>query len=96
MTWAIPNWYAALLLALAAYRVWRLFALDTILDPVRRGLASGSRREEFLTCPFCLGSWIALASWVAWVAWPHGTLVAAAPFAIMAVVGLVGSRLDPG
>ncbi len=97
MTWAIPNWYALVLLALAAYRVWRLLALDTITDSVRhRFVRADSKQEEFLQCPYCFGLWVTLAWWLAWVAWPHWTLVVAVPFALSALVGLIGSRLDPG
>lgn len=92
MTWAIPNWYALVLLALAAYRLWRLLALDTILDrPRHRLVRAESKREEFLQCPFCFGAWITVGWWLAWVAWPHWTLVVAVPFAISALVGIVGA-----
>lgn len=107
----IPGWYTLLLLALAAYRVFRLVGDDTILDAPRRRLLrlgawreegdpvpSGYRRRagEFLKCPWCLGAWCTLAWWGAWLLWPHGTLVAAAPFAISTIVGAVGSVLKPG
>ena len=93
MTWAVPNWYALVLLALAAYRIWRLLAHDTILDPLRHLLVRAeSKQEEFLQCPFCLGFWVALAWWLAWVAWPHWTLVVAVPFALSALVALVATH----
>jgi hypothetical protein len=34
----IPDWYALLLLGLAAYRVWRILGLDDVLDKPRRWL----------------------------------------------------------
>lgn len=93
MTWAVPDWWAFLLLALAAYRVWRLLAHDTILDPVRRRLLTPDdetgKRWEFISCPYCLGAWVTAAWWLAWLIWPHGSLVVAAPFALSAVVALV-------
>ena len=96
MTWAVPNWYALILLALAAYRVFRLLAHDTVLDPVRHRLVRAeSKQEEFLQCPFCLGFWISIAWWFAWIFSAHWTLVVAAPFAISAVVALVAVNLDP-
>ncbi|MES2179862.1 MAG: DUF1360 domain-containing protein [Gemmatimonadota bacterium] len=96
MTWAIPNWWAFLLLVLAAYRTWRLLALDTITDPIRhRFVRAESKTEEFLQCPYCFGFWVTLAWWLAWVAWPHWSLVVATPFALSAVVALIGARLDP-
>jgi Protein of unknown function (DUF1360) len=111
----VPDWWAALLLAAAAFRVWRLLAYDSILDRPRawvvgshvtgdRYLATSGREEirevkrpkfaEFVQCPWCFGFWIALAWWAAWLAAPHWTLVAAAPFALSAAVGLL-ARLDP-
>ncbi len=102
MTWVIPNWYALALLALAAYRLWRLLALDTILDRWRNLLIGSGHADdvrarwyEFVTCPYCAGAWITVGWWLAWVAWPHWTLVVAVPCALSALVGLIGSRLDP-
>jgi len=51
--------------------------------------------SKLINCPWCLGWWISLAWWAAWIAWPAGTLVAATPFAIAAIVGLVSKNLDP-
>lgn len=96
MTWQIPTWYGTILLALAAYRTWRILALDTILDKPRdRWFPEGYKRTEFLTCPYCLGFWVSLAWWLAFIAWPHWCLVAAAPLAISALVGLIAANLDP-
>lgn len=93
---SVPGWYALILLVLAAFRVWRLLAEDTILEPLRaRFVPADSNREAFIRCPWCLGFWVSLAWWTAWQAWPDGTLVAAVPFAISAVVGLVAANLDP-
>jgi hypothetical protein len=92
------------LLAGGAYRVWRLVAEDLVAEPVRRWLYRGewdgegdppagyrSGLGDFVGCPWCLGFWIAVAWWGLWLEWPHGTLVAAAPFTISAVVGAVAS-----
>jgi hypothetical protein len=106
----VPDWWTLILLGLAAYRMFRLIAMDTLLDTPRgwlvrlppgwrEGMALPrgyrSRLAEFLVCPWCLGFWVALAWWGAWQLWPHGVLVVAAPFAISAVVGLV-AQLDSG
>jgi hypothetical protein len=95
----IPNWYGLVLLGLAAYRTWKLLAEDTILDKPRawfvygfrkwRGNGSAGYVSEFIACPWCLGFWTALAWWGAWQLWPHGTAVAAIPFAASAIVGLL-------
>jgi hypothetical protein len=105
----VPDWWTLLLLGLASYRIYRLIAMDTLLDIPRawlvglRGWREGqpiprgyrNRLANFLVCPWCLGFWVALASWGAWQLWPHAALVVAAPFAISAVVGFL-SRLDEG
>lgn len=92
----VPGWYALLLLALSAFRTWRLLAEDTILDRPRAALVRPlPKGEEFILCPWCAGFWVSLAWWAAWQAWPHGTLVVAVPFAISAVVGVVAANLDP-
>ncbi len=101
MTWAVPTWWPFLLLALAAFRTWRLIAEDTILDPIRvRLLTRGEPDEyrakwvEFIRCPWCAGAWISVAWWLFWVWQPHWTLVVATPFAISAIVGLVAANFD--
>jgi hypothetical protein len=89
----IPNWYEALLLALAAWRVFQLIAYDDIFTPLWDRLPDKVREGktgDFISCPYCFGFWIALAWWAAWQAWEHGTLVAAAVFAISA--GVVGAH----
>lgn len=96
MTWAVPDWWTTALLALAAYRVWRLLAHDTILDPIRHRLVRAeSKQEEFLQCPYCSGAHIAALWWLAWIFSAHWTLVVAVPFAISALVALVAVNLDP-
>ena len=103
---SIPSWYALLLLALAAFRIWRLLAEDDILDRARRYVTRlpatwtentplpGSYRAglgAFISCPWCLGFWIVLALWGAWQAWPHAVLVGSVPLAVSALVGFLGS-----
>lgn len=105
----IPNWYELLLLALAAFRVWRLLAEDEILDRPRRFiLRLGVEWEKegdpvpadyrggwalFLTCYWCMGFWVSVAAWGAWQIAPHETLVLAVPFALSALVALVAQAL---
>ncbi len=105
MTWRIPDWWTFLLLALAAFRVWRLAAIDTVGDPIRnRILFAGNGGDEpyslregladFLKCSYCAGFWVALAWWLAWVAWPHPVIIVAVPFALSAVAGTWARTLD--
>lgn len=99
---SIPNWWEALLLLAAAYRLWRLLSYDTILDRPRTWVLQSIRDNEtrddywsiFLTCPWCAGFWMTAGWWAAWQAWPHATLVVATPFALSLAVGLLGSKVD--
>lgn len=45
-------------------------------------------------CPFCLGWWVSLATYVAWLALPTPTLYLAAPFALSGAVGIIAKNLD--
>lgn len=88
------------LLALAAFRVWKLVADDVIFDPLRDRILdlfeSNPKRASslagFLVCGWCLGFWVAVAWWLAWLALPTVTLVVATPWALATVVGLLASR----
>lgn len=98
----IPNWYALLLLAGAAWRTFQLIGHDDILDRPRRwALRLGRDWQKdgdpvpesyrakwgvFITCPYCAGFWISLAWFVAWYIEQKWTLVAAIPFVLSALV----------
>lgn len=84
-----PGWYALLLLSLAAFRSWRLIAVDTILDKPRARLPQPW--QEFLECPWCTGFWVGLAWWGAYQATPHWTLVASVPLAVSVLLSEVWS-----
>lgn len=87
--------------AITARLRWRLLGvrddddLPELDDPL---LSKGERRQAYVAtlvrCPWCLGSHVALAWWLAWCAWPHGTLVAAGALAVMAAVGVLASVVD--
>jgi len=78
------------LLSLAAYRLWRLAGADVITERLRRRL--GDTAREFVECPWCSGTWIALAT----VAITAVISDVAAPvlqaLAAAAVVGALGER----
>jgi hypothetical protein len=103
----VPDWWTLVLLGLASYRTYRLIAKDVLLDiprgwlvglggwkegqPVPRGYRTGL--AEFLVCPWCIGFWVGFAWWFAWLHDHRAALVAATPFAISTVVGLL-AQLD--
>jgi Flp pilus assembly protein TadB len=93
MTWQIPTWYGTILLALAAFRTWRLLAEDEILDRTRdRAAPEATKRAAFIACAYCFGFWISLLWWLAFIAWPHWSVIIAVPFAISALVGIIASK----
>jgi len=77
-----------LLIALAAYRAWRLLALDAIAAPLRlrlRGCAA-----ELVSCPWCLGTWLTAGFWaLAWwqLSFAAPGLVLGAAAALTGVLG---------
>ena len=91
------------LTTLAAYRVWRLLALDDLpgLADVRDRLidrANGTRAERWvdgLGCAWCLGFWTCLAAFVAVdLAGASVPLPAVQVAAASTVVGLIGANVD--
>ena len=93
----IPSPWEWALLALAAFRIWKLIADDALLDRPRVWVLArlpDGKAELFIVCPWCLGWWLSLAWVVAFWLWPHGAVVAAVPFAVSAAVGLIASALS--
>jgi hypothetical protein len=95
---SVPDPWSFVLLALAGWRVWKLIGDDVALDRPRywvrnrlKPAARGLYWYEFLACPHCLGFWVGVAWWAAWLIFPTGTLIVAVPFAIGAVIGLLGT-----
>lgn len=102
----IPHPLTLAVLALAAWRCWRLAALDTLPSLVwlrtrlvgAHHVTGGMRYdrplvEEWLSCPFCAGLWSAFGWYGAWLLWPHGCLYGAVPLALSALVGIVQTAL---
>lgn len=114
----IPPIYQFALLALVAYRIWRLLAEDEVLERPRRWLVRLPRdwdeenpiprayRNElggFISCPWCLGFWISLGSYIGWMFTLGDTpdsvsdvfVAVGIWFALSAVVGIIRAQLDP-
>lgn len=95
VTWAIPDLWPFVLLALAAWRVFHLLAEDTILDrPRERFAPEESKRELFIRCPFCAGFWIAVGWYMFWWWEPKPTLAIASVFALSAVAPVLEALLS--
>lgn len=78
----IPEPYQFILLALIAYRAWRLLAEDDILERPRRWLVRLPQNwqegdsfpsryrtgfAEFMNCPWCAGAWVSLAVYLGYL-----------------------------
>ena len=105
---SIPDWWAFILLGVASWRTFQLLAFDEILDRPRRymlrlgdewqtqgdELPEGYRLQlaQFITCPYCAGTWIATAWWITFQITERWTLVAASLVALW-VIPIIGHKL---
>lgn len=81
----VPTWWEFAILALAAFRAWKLIGDDEILERPRKWLCDrmpSEKLELFLVCPWCAGFWLTLAVWALWLVWPEWTLFVATPAAL--------------
>lgn len=91
----IPNWWSTLILALAVFRLYRLIAEDDILDRPRDWALDRLNEEQLtkldklITCPWCLGFWLSVVTWLAWLAAPDWTVGLSFPWALSAAVALI-------
>ena len=97
---------AAPVIALAAYRLWRLLALDELTRPLRARLfrtgPEGTRDPRFgsalywLRCPWCSGTWLSALATLAADLLVDGGLEAPvlAGAAAAAMTGILGAH-DP-
>ncbi len=105
----IPSPWEFALVALAAFRLWKLIGDDAIFDRPRDALLDrfdaereSTRWELFITCPWCAGAWLALLAYVGWMAtvgeWPDSAADFAVAggvwFALSAAVGYLGVTID--
>jgi len=72
----IPEPWEFALLALAAFRLWRLIGDDGVLDRPRNWLLAqidarfdnrGDKLDYFITCPWCAGAWVSLGVYIGWL-----------------------------
>lgn len=75
-----------IVVALAAYRLWKLVAEDLISQRLRDRLSD--RAVEFVACPWCLGFWISLIVVVVAANWEIPITLSV--FAVSAIVGMLG------
>lgn len=73
-------------------RIWRRWPYPGMHLPESDG-ATGSLFGYFWTCYRCAGVWVSAGWWMGWHYAPDGTLLAAAPFAIVAIQRWVNTRI---
>lgn len=93
------TWLTWLLIILASARTFRLLAIDTITEPLRKLTDRGPAWLQMLmVCPWCLGAYVSLA-WV-WTGYLWGStavwLVFAGAFAVNYVQAWMSVRFDMG
>lgn len=88
----VPEPWEAILLSLAAWRIFHLFAYDDLLDRQRRYVTDrlSETWEDFVTCVYCAGFWILTVWWIGWLIFDEWALVAATPWALHA--GTIGAQ----
>lgn len=102
----IPAPLVLVVLALAAFRTYRLLAFDMVLRPLRDRVVGAhyppkrppffdrSWLADWLVCGWCSGFWWSLLWYLAWLAWPSGSLYGAVPMAVSAAVAVAQHALS--
>lgn len=83
---------AFVIVALAAARLTRLVTEDTITEPLRVWASSRPFVYELVTCPWCIGFWISLATVGVWWTVGDRAVWLLAPFAVSHIVGWANTR----
>lgn len=79
-----------ILMALAAYRLFRLVALDTITEPARKRFKPDGKMGLFISCPWCAGAWISFGTVAVTAQCANVPLPILQALAVSCVVGFLG------
>jgi hypothetical protein len=101
----LPAWLVLVVVTLAAARLFRLIATDSITDPLRRRLrveiaeAPKQWRDTisyFVQCPWCCGFWIAVLLTLTALAWADTLLwqIIVIPLAVNYAAASANGRQD--
>jgi hypothetical protein len=93
----------AVLLGLAAFRLYRIAGVDTITEPIH-GRLNASRHpvgrwfSDLVSCPWCIGFWASVAlsaagAWVGVFTWPEAVPVALAASTVCGLTASIDQRL---
>lgn len=91
-----PMWWAVC--AAAVFRLTRLVTSDAITERFRRWAVrrqgDHKRLAYFLTCPWCVGFWMAVAVAALVTLWPTGAAYIVLVLSWSTVTGLLAERMD--
>jgi hypothetical protein len=98
MTFQEPTLIQLILLALATYRLARLFTIDTIFEPLREFIWKRKGPETMtgylFTCVWCMSIWFGSLLTI-WYTIDSATVVIfCIPLALSAVAGIITARVD--
>lgn len=84
----MPTPFEAVLLALAAWRIWHLIANDDLTERPRTWALARlhGKWDDFIACPYCAGFHLSLVIYLFWVWLPDATIYVCIPFALNAAV----------
>lgn len=93
----------AVVIGLAAFRVYRIAGVDAITEPFHGRLLASRHPvaqwfSELVGCPWCIGFWAsvaltALGWWAGLYTWQEGVVIALAASTVCGVTGSIDQRL---
>jgi hypothetical protein len=94
----LPDITTLIILALATFRLSRLFTTDTIFEPLREWIWERKNPSTFLgylfTCNWCMSIWFASLIGICYTIVPAVTILPCLILALSAVAGLISDKLD--
>lgn len=81
--------------ALATYRITRLVVEDTITQPLRDLVESGTWLDRLIECPWCVGVWVGMGVAAARAIAPRQWTPVARGLACAAAAALIVVRVEP-
>jgi hypothetical protein len=94
----LPDLPTLLILALATFRLSRLFTTDIFFEPLRNWV--WKRKDPstmlgyFFTCNWCMSIWFASLITICYTIVPSVTILPCLVLALSAVAGLISNKLD--
>lgn len=94
----LPDLPTLLILALATFRLSRLFTRDFIFEPLREAIwkkfPPHTQLGYLFTCNWCMSIWFASLITICYTIVPAVTIVPCLVLALSAVAGLISDKLD--